>query len=501
MADITGTASGETLDGTPDNDTIRGLGGNDELNGLGGNDSLFGDTGDDTMNGGEGDDTSYVDSAGDTVNEAVGEGIDTVITSVSFTLAAGQEIEFLRTYGSATTGALHLTGNEFANSVLGNNAANVLDGGAGADKLYGYGGDDIFHVDNSADRVFEAAAAGFDTVLTSVSFALESGQWIERLSVVDTSATNALDLTGNAFGSEIIGNDGDNIINARFGGDHTLRGNGGDDTYLVDRQSDAVFEAIGDGHDAIVTFNTDYVLPAGQEIEELRVSGPAGPGWNLTGNEFDNYLQGNNSPNRLDGGGGADTMAGLDGPDTYYVDDPGDIVLETPGSHTDVVITAISYALFAGQDVEVLRTWGSATTEAVDFTGNELANTLIGNAAVNQLDGKSGADALWGYGGADGFAFTTALGGGNVDTIVGLEVGVDEILLENAVFTGLAAGPLDPNAFHTGSAAADASDRIIYNSATGALLFDVDGFGGTAAVQFATVSTGLALTASDFVVI
>ena len=52
-----------------------------------------------------------------------------------------------------------------------------------------------------------------------------------------------------------------------------------------------------------------------------------------------------------------------------------------------------------------------------------------------------------------------------------------------------------------GAAAADASDRIIYNSATGALYFDVDGVGGAAQVQFATLTAGLALTAADFTVI
>jgi serralysin len=69
------------------------------------------------------------------------------------------------------------------------------------------------------------------------------------------------------------------------------------------------------------------------------------------------------------------------------------------------------------------------------------------------------------------------------------------------VFTGLAAGALAPGAFRTAAAAADADDRIVYNSGTGALLFDVDGLGGAAGVQFATLSTGLALTASDFTVI
>ena len=62
-------------------------------------------------------------------------------------------------------------------------------------------------------------------------------------------------------------------------------------------------------------------------------------------------------------------------------------------------------------------------------------------------------------------------------------------------------GALNPNAFATGSAAADADDRIVYNNATGQLFYDADGNGGIAAVQFATLATGLALTASDFQVI
>ena len=69
------------------------------------------------------------------------------------------------------------------------------------------------------------------------------------------------------------------------------------------------------------------------------------------------------------------------------------------------------------------------------------------------------------------------------------------------MFTGLAAGALAAGAFNTGAAATEADDRIIYNSATGALLFDADGTGASAAIQFATLAGGLALTASEFLVI
>ncbi|HYD12453.1 MAG TPA: hypothetical protein VEC11_06370, partial [Allosphingosinicella sp.] len=70
------------------------------------------------------------------------------------------------------------------------------------------------------------------------------------------------------------------------------------------------------------------------------------------------------------------------------------------------------------------------------------------------------------------------------------------------IFAAIGApGALDANAFVTGAAAADASDRIIYNSLTGQLFYDADGNGAGAAIQFATMSPGLTLTASDFQVI
>jgi serralysin len=54
--------------------------------------------------------------------------------------------------------------------------------------------------------------------------------------------------------------------------------------------------------------------------------------------------------------------------------------------------------------------------------------------------------------------------------------------------------------FLVGGAAADADDRIVYNSATGQLSFDADGDGAGAAILFATLAPGLALTNNDFIV-
>jgi Ca2+-binding RTX toxin-like protein len=194
-------------------------------------------------------------------------------------------------------------------------------------------------------------------------------------------------------------------------------------------------------------------------------------------------------------------MIGGAGNDTFHVDAAGDVAQESTAGGTDLVYASATYAMTGGAEIEVLSTIVQAATTAINLTGNGVGQTIYGNAGVNVLDGGAGNDVLIGLGGADAFAFTTALGAGNVDTISDYSVADDTIQLENAVFTGLAEGMLAAGAFNTGAAASDADDRIIYNSATGALSFDTDGNGAGAAVQFATLAGGLTLTASEFLVI
>jgi Ca2+-binding RTX toxin-like protein len=290
----------------------------------------------------------------------------------------------------------------------------------------------------------------------------------------------------------------------------------------------------GDGRDTIgyVIFNSFLAdnctidLAAGTLTTDSGISGIVDFNFinfeNATGYNGSDVLNGNASDNILDGAFGIDVMSGGLGNDTYFVDNAGDLVIEAAGQGTDYIRASANYTLRAGQSVEALTTTRTAGTGALNLTGNELAQSIVGNNGVNTLSGLAGNDVLSGMGGADrlfggtgndrliggagadSFYFNTALNAAtNVDTITDFMVVDDTMLLENTgagLFNSLAVGTLTAAAYFAGAAAHDATDRIIYNSATGAVMYDADGTGAIAAVKFAQISTGLALTNADFIV-
>ena len=494
---FTGTPNYDNLIGGTGDDIINALGANDRLYGGAGNDRLNGGTGADVTDGGAGDDFHYVDNLGDTVIELAGEGYDNLQSSIDWVLAEGVYVEVLSTTLNAGTTRVDLTGNSLANVIVGNDGKNVLDGKAGADILVGLGGDDFYLID-AEDRVYENVGGGLDNVQARESYVLIAGQEIEVLSTTNNAGTTVIDLTGNEFGQAIVGNDARNFLNGGGGAD-ILQGLGGDDVYLVDAD-DRVYEDVGGGYDNVAS-KTSYALLAGQQIEVLSTADNGGTASiNLNGNEFKQVLVGNAGANYINGGGGGDIFDGLGGNDTYVVD-TGDRVYEAAGRGFDSVAAKVSYALLAGQEIELLSTSDNGGTAAINLTGNELGQVLVGNAGNNILDGGNGNDLLQGLSGADEFTFTTALGAGNVDTILDFVSGTDRIAIDNTVFNTLPNGALNANAFFAGAAAHDADDRIIYDGATGQLFYDADGNGAGAQVLFATLTGAPVIAATDFLVI
>src|SRR5688572_17264468 len=111
MAKVRGTNASQTLNSGSAADYLFGLGGNDTLNGGGGNDTLEGGAGTDRLVGGAGNDFYRFTAApgNDKIIEtAKGGGTDTVLSTVTFSLAPYKNVENLTLQG---TGAIHGTGN------------------------------------------------------------------------------------------------------------------------------------------------------------------------------------------------------------------------------------------------------------------------------------------------------------------------------------------------------------------------------------------------------
>jgi Ca2+-binding RTX toxin-like protein len=140
-SNINGT--GNTLD-----NLIIGNSGRNTLTGGAGNDWLDGGANRDTLVGGTGDDTYVVDQGNDSITENANEGIDTVRSTLAWTLDSNFEnLTLLGTTNINGTGnalANVLTGNSGNNTLTGNAGNDTLDGQAGADTLVGGTGNDTY---------------------------------------------------------------------------------------------------------------------------------------------------------------------------------------------------------------------------------------------------------------------------------------------------------------------------------------------------------------------
>lgn len=408
------------------------------------NNAIFGGIGDDTLRGLDGNDSLY------------GERRFTFVPGGADRLVGGNGDDLL--FGGG--------GDDVQFGGAGND---VLEGGDGIDILQGNDGDDTFifryEAVPSGERV--AGDDGTDTLFISGM----ADFWNARLlSIEQVYFDVAVDGMATFTQTQIAG----------IG---TFVGNRPEPGLPVPPR--------GDSHHVLaVEMKTSGTLDLSTktivDIDEVR----------LTGTNGADSLIGTAGADLLDGGAGNDVMAGGGGNDTYFVDRSGDTVVEAAGAGIDTVRTTASHTLAA--NVENLSLEGFRSLTGI---GNDLANAITGSINNDTINGRLGSDTLSGDAGRDRFVFDTALGAGNVDTILDFTVGFDLVVLENDIFIGLAPGKLTSAAFRIGNAALDADDRILYDSATGMLQFDTDGAGGSSASTFASLSPGLALTQSSILIV
>lgn len=435
MSTITGSERDDIIFGTSANEFIEGRAGDDIIEGGGGKDTLAGGTGNDTY-------TIY--SNDEIISELANQGVDHVRSHIDFTLGLNIEnltlLGIIGRIGRGNSLNNYIKGTDGRDYLWGAAGSDTLDGGRGEDSLDGGAGDDTYIVDSTGDVITEDMTAGYDSVISSISFTL--GLWVENLTLTGNTAItgtgNDLNnlLLGNAANNLLDGKDGNDQINGGSGNDTLLGGAGhdslygdsgndlmrggvGDDIYIVDNILDVVEEVAGQGNDSVHS-SSSFTL--GAEVENLLLTGSANTSG--AGNALNNVINGNTGDNRLDGFGGNDvitgnagndtldgglgndTLSGGVGDDTYIVDIAGDSIMEGVNEGIDTVIASIDYQLSAN-----LENLSLAGTIGRSGQGNALNNRLIGTSFNDRLSAEAGDDTIDGSSGND-----TLIGGAGNDT-------------------------------------------------------------------------------------
>lgn len=472
---IDGEKGSDTLDGGSGNDTVGGSTGkddlfggsgedklsgergSDEMDGGGGNDSLFGETGNDRLDGGGGSD--YVDGgpgdeklvsggAGDYDVVVGNTGIDNIdggpgehdvasyatsTAPLTVNLGAGEMIGEVHEHLSGIEDALGGNGND---SLIGDPAANRLDGGPGDDTLHAVGGGDAAYGGPGSDSCLDGFASE-----NSCGSVLGGGNAVavELIESIDNVASFVI--TGTA-GSDAVSvrQAGNSFVAEGIAGTRVLPGSS-DATncspsppagVACTGQAGRVAASMGTGNDMLslagISAGVEATVDGGTGADDLT----GGPGGDAI------YAGEDSDPDRLAGGGGSDrlfgvntahprkpsgaaTMLGGGGDDLMIGGQPceGDVFEGGPGSNDSA-----SFARIRNSGIYVRAEIGGSvtdpegggcsagridgSTEKIEGSpgpdqlfGDGSANTLLGRGGNDLLDGKGGRDRCIGGGGHD----------------------------------------------------------------------------------------------------
>lgn len=278
------------------------------------------------------------------------QGASSVVSSVNYLFGRTEP-----TSGNLGTVTQSGTGSNDTIQGTDDSAGDVIDAGAGNDRVRGMDSDDAIIGGTGNDRIF--GEDGNDIIL--------GGDGDDRLFGNDGDDQ----LYGQDDNDRLIGGDGNDLLN----------GGAGNDGLLGDAGNDILYGEDGD----------DFLIGGtGQDY----LYGDAGND-NITGGDDADYIDGGDDDDKIDGGEGADTIDGGNGNDTIMGGTGDDNI--SGGGNTDEI--------WGGEGADTINAGtGTDTVHGDDgddnISGGSGGDTLIGGSGADTIDGGSGDDILHGHG-------------------------------------------------------------------------------------------------------
>ncbi|WP_298917128.1 calcium-binding protein [uncultured Nostoc sp.] len=513
-----------TLDGGVGNDTlyIYNSAGNNILSGGDGNDQLYttvdGDSGSNTLNGGNGNDSIQLSYSISLVTQVVDGGAGDDSLTLDWGAVQGITFTFNPTtnIGSITTGTTNLltyknieelniiSTTDYDDYILGSNGNDTLYGGDGNDTVDGGKGDNLLKVH------YHKTTGG---IISTINASTNSGSITAGSNSVSYKNIERLDISGTDYNDNILGSNGNDTLSTGDRGNDTIDGGTGEDLLIDDYTTatkgiTSTFNA--SNNSGAITVGSNSV--SYKNIERL----------NIYGTSYDDYILGANGNDSLLGAGsGNDTLNGGNGNDflsvnyTNYPIDSGkeqdidggngdDILSVYFNNATEGITSTINLTTNTGSISLGTNTVSYKNIEGLQIYGTDNNDNIVGSNGNDTLYGGNGNDTLTGGKGSDTFALDYInIYANEVDNFYDFNPTNDLIRVSASIFgEALSLGSLHTTQFTIGTSATTNKERFIYNSATGALFFDLDGSAsGFTQVKFAQLSPGLSLTNNNFVVI
>jgi Ca2+-binding RTX toxin-like protein len=471
---IVGTAGNNRLNfSSTDLDGIEAIdvgAGNDRVTGSAGDDTIIGGAGNDRLSGGDGDDTFVINGTDDGFDRfSGGAGNDQIVAGsddTSIGLAYfNNSVETISADGNDGVTIVGTAGNNWLNfssteldgvdvidagagndRVVGSAGDDIIIGGAGNDRLSGGDGDDTFVINGTGDGFDRfSGGAGDDQIVagsddTSIGLAYFNNS-VETISadgndgvtIVGTAGNNWLNFSSTeldgvdvidagAGNDRVVGSSGDDIIIGGAGNDR-LSGGDGDDTFVVTGQNDG-FDRFsgGAGNDQIVAGSDDTSIGLAYFNNSVEtISADGNDGVTIVGTAGNNTLNfsrtnldgidsidagagndrviGSTGDDNIIGGAGNDRLYGGQGDDTFFGGAGNDLV--NGGAGADVFV----YEMGDGSDQ--FNAGGGAWTDTIQFSDGigslgelgvdwtiDLTQGSIISSSEDSIELSDGADGI-----------------------------------------------------------------------------------------------------------